>query len=503
MRPSRRSPAPPFRTEGDPALLRDAALIERDSCLGRGGVTVSIAAGQDVQGVPPEIAFALGRSAKEEEQMDLAEILLRRALESPDRQLRARADAHIAHLSYYRGLFVDGLDRATRAADGAFGLARLEALLYASVNATALNRSAHALALAERARQTLRMVKERVLRDDARLRVSRQLAHVYVARGEYVRATAEAESAAAAARRLGSDRGLGISAYIRGYVDWARGDQGATAYLRRAAILWGGTHHAFGRWTQFVWGLALRDAGDASAGRGLQAASRISLPWEEPLFALALGEKAEVPEIAGAPVDELPFREAARGIVFLAKGDAERATQALASAAAEFERCELDHYRRGATLNLAAAHIGQGDRKRALTILRRETPALIEFGLRRWPWWYPPAVVDLANLASMHSIGARHWTMLASSVKKQRPALRSLLVAQGLSSRECEVVERWLEHPEWSRRMLSRALGISEASVRNHLGRVRRKLGVVRERGAEALHRRLLRFQDTGGWRFV
>lgn len=442
-----------------------------------------------------ETAFALGRARKQAEDFVRARRLLAHAAESADRTLRARADAHLAHLDYYDGHFAAGLARARALAAQTRGLARAEAALYASVNAIALNDARLALRLALDAKHVSQRVADPVLRQDVRFRAARQLVHVLVASGDLIGAAAEAAAAEGIARRIGTARLRGYAAYLRGYVRYARGERAALADFAEAASHWGARYRAFGRWSQYLWACALRDHGEVEAARSLRDGSGVDLPWERPLFDIAEGRPPRAPALSGVPADELPFRAAASGVVALLGGDPGRARAHLASATAEFARCGLEHQRRGAALNLVVALEASGRHAEAGRLLAVETAALTRHEVVRWPWWTPPVAARLAELGAARN-GRGYWALLHDSLRRSTVAVAEALRSQELTEREIAVVTTWLEHRDWPRRRVAAALGISEASARNHLNHARRKLLCGTRRGPEALAARLRAVQQ-------
>lgn len=469
----------------------DAIAIERAVCLGNTAAVVqSYAQLVDSPGLSPEVAFALGRAFKEEEQFATSEKLFSWASSTPGSQTAARAEAHLAHLDYYRGNFIRGAERALNIAKTEIGLARAEGALYASVNLIALNRSSEALVRAVEARNSAQRVRDELLRLDVAFRVQRQLVHVYVARGEYRAAQSVAEGASMIARRMDGPRHRGFSAYLHGYVAWARGDASALIHFREADREWGGADRAFGRWLQYLWAMTLRDLGHIAGARNLRAASGVKLSWEEPLFEAAEAREVALPDLQRCPRDELPFRLATRGLLLLLRGLPGPAQDSLANAAAEFERCELHHFRRGAALALAAARIADGATRSAAALLRSESVELERLGVQRWPWWHPEVTQRLATFCLRSGIAPNFWRRFTSP-KAVVPTHEDILRAFELTAREVEVVGTWLQHPTWDRAKLAAHLGIAEASLRNHLNRARRKLGCATQRGARALRARL------------
>src|SRR5207302_1909614 len=152
----------------------------------------------------------------------------------------------------------------------------------------------------------------------------------------------------------------------------ARGDPVALTFFREADRHWGGSSRSFGRWLQYVWAVTLRNLGNISGAHNLRLASGIKVPWEEPLFDLAEGSPVTPPDAVNCPTEDMPFRLAARGVVFYAQGRFDEAAHDLRLAIREFERCEFHHERRGAALGLAAVELAAGELPVAETIVRRE-----------------------------------------------------------------------------------------------------------------------------------
>lgn len=468
----------------------DADGIEREVAEGRSVGLLELA--RDAQwSAPPDIAFSLGRAAEEEQDFEVAERLFERAAESVSGTLRSRAMAHLAHLDYYAGHFAQGLERALRVAEGASGIARLESYLAASVNAIALNRSAASLAHATRARNATQRIRDPIIRADARFRITRQLVHVLVARGQYREAWSEAEAAEQRARGSPIGRLRAVACYLSGYVSQARGDRICLAYYREAAAAWPESSRAFGRWLMYVTALAHRDLGDATLAGVLKQASGIALPWEDPLFERAAGSEPVAKDPEERPLDERPFLLAARGCVALWAGNARAARTDLTSAVIEFERAELHHYRRGASLALAAARLVGGEHRPAAEILAEETPSLVKEEIFRWPWWDRQTTAILGDHARRSSIGVAYWERHFDQRAQAPLTIDQIMRARGLTPQESEVVRTWLATPNLSRAELAGAVHSSEPSVRNHLNRARMKLGCSRERGPEVLRRRI------------
>lgn len=367
-------------------------------------------------------------------------------------------------------------------------LARVEGNLYRSVNAMGLNRSAEALTAAVTATRLTQRVRLAWLRTDLRFRASRQLVHVLVARASYGEALAEAERASAIARRRGSGRQVALAAYLRGLVRLSRGDRSCLVLFAEADRLWGGVHHAFGRWLRYVRAAALRDHGDPRAAAILRLTTPVRLPWEEALFELALG-RAAVPELNDRPPDEIPFLNATAGLVLYIRGDLPGARQALASAMEEFDRCELEHYRRGVALTLAAVAV-QEDHREAARRIEAEMPALMRDRVTRWPWWHQPTANRLAAFCLAKGIAVTYWKDLTREPRTV-DQMGETMRGRDLTEREIQVVSTWAANPEWSRSDVARTLGVSEATVRNLLNRARRKLGISGLRGSAALGARL------------
>lgn len=463
------------------------ALFESLLCAGRSGEVLRRLVAADPRHLDPVTLFAYGRAALEEEDFDRAGSYLERVADVGADQLARRARAHLAYLDYYRGDFERGEERARAARDGATGIALVEASLYLSVNTIALNASRSALESALTAERTAQRIPE-PQRSDLRFRILRQLAHVLVARGAYVTAWAIAERAAVIARRTGSDRHLGLAAYLRGYVKSARGEADALLFFSDADRYWGGTHHAFGRWLRFVWATALRDQGDLAGARRLRAASGIRIPWEDAVF-----DAAENATGVATPVtprrDEFPFFQATAGYLHALRNEIEQAGTSLRSAALEFERLELHHYRRGAVLTLAASLV-KADPREAASLVRAEIAALTSQGIKRWPWWHLTLVRRLARFCIERGLEPAYWRDVMTSFGGKM-ATRDLLRAHDLSERELEAIALWIENPAWSRTDLAHKMGVREATIRNLLNRGRRKLSVDSRRGPMALRARL------------
>ena len=462
--------------------------VEESVCLGKAAQLLEALADSVLADLTPERAFAIGRAAEEEERFELAASLFQRARAGDD-VLRARSAAHLAHLDYYAGRPSKGLRRLEEAASVADPLARAEISLYRSVNLITLNRSRDALEAAITAQNVAQRVRNSTLRRDLRFRVFRQLVHVFVARGEYVAAAAEAEGSYSIARRIGSPSFLALASYLRGFVSAARGDGAAMAHFEVADRSWGGREHAFGRWLAHVWATVLRDRGDPDGANRLRARAGIAVPWEEPLFEIAVGRRPALLDVDHCPADEQPFRLAANGLLLWVAGQPELAERALIDAADEFRRAELRHYERGVNLMLAAA-LSTLEPERAGDILRRETGDVARFDLQRWPWWHPQVVTALSVLASRLDIAPDLWRRRALARRGSLGVAQTLEDA-GLTAREANVVAEWLGRPGMTRAVLAAHLSISEATVRNHLNSARRKLSCGSRRGVEALIERI------------
>ena len=477
---------PKTERDGD-HLVRRAAQIEAELGMGRGAASLAGGLPED-HSLPASLAFAVGRAAEEDEDFVRARRLFELAVRTGDLQLRSRATAHLAHLDYYAGAFAAGLERAVQAIVGSIGIARVEAELYASVNAIALNRSGLSLEHALAANNGLRRISDPLLRRDARFRVARQLVHVLAARGDYAGAWNHAEGARRSAALVRSERQRALSQYLCGYVAFARGDAICLAYFQDAARTYGSEHAPFGRWLEYIWAIALRDFGDPQRACMLWKRSGIELAWEDPLFQLSCGESAALVDPAPRP-DERPFRAAMRGVQLSLSGDFSSAVAILEAAVAEFERCELEHFRRGAALALAATLVRAGEVTRATGILRAETPTLAKSNARCWPWSHPRLTRDLAAAALATQLAPAYWR---SFLSPRPPALPDdVMRARGLTEREISVFVAWLAQPDLTRAGLAAALGVAESSVRNHINSARRKLGCGVARGPIAVERRL------------
>jgi DNA-binding CsgD family transcriptional regulator len=463
-----------------------ALRLERLVVSGRGAELLGSESAGMAETIP-ELAFVLGRAAEYEQDFGRARELYDFAITSADQEVAQRATAHLAYLDYFAGNFHAGVRRASSAATGPGKLGRVEALLSLSVNELALNRSSDALSAALAATHGSQQIRLPFLRLDIRFRASRQLVHVLIARGAYRDASAEAERAHAIARRAGGARELGVAAYLRGLVRTSTGQRSGLAYLREADRLWGGRQRSFGRWVRYVWAAALRDQGDLRAAEELRLTTPVKLGWEEPLFELAGGRIVE-PETAGRPPDEVPFLNATLGLLRLASGDLAEARVRLKLAIGEFELAELDHYRRGASLTLAAVDLQDRPREAAERI-DAEMTALMRFRIMRWPWWHRPASNRLRAFCLTHGVAVPYWRDL---MIMDRPGdLDSALRSRDLTEREMEAVALWVADPDLSRPVLAQKLGVAEATVRTLLNRARRKLGVSARRGPEALRLRL------------
>ena len=483
-RVSRAAAARALHQQAPPAIGAEA--LERLVCAGHSAEVLREAPAPTA--LAPEIAFALGRAAEDEEDFVLARQLFERAEKSLRMDFAQRASAHLAYLAYFDGNFEAGLQRAkslTRAADL---VTRAEAVLYRSVNAMALNRSREALDAALSATRMTARVRLAWLRTDLRFRSSRQLVHVLIARGDYGEASAEADRATALARRQGTNRNLGLASYLRALVRFSRGDRSCLALFAEADRQWGGPHHSFGRWLRYLWAAALRDHGDPHAARVLRLTTPVRLAWEESLFDLAAG-RISLPDLSGRPADELPFLNATAGLVLYVAGDLAAARTALALAMQEFERSELEHYRRGVALTLAAVAT-QEDEREAIARIHAELPGLTLNRLRRWPWWHLPTANRLAKFCLSKGIAVAYWRELAGSPRANEE-LDDTMRGRGLTEREIEVVSTWAAHPELTRSELAGRLRVTEATVRNLLNRARRKLGISAPRGSSALRARL------------
>lgn len=477
---------------------RLASTIERAVCLGSSNLVMLEHA--DLlrrSDLPAALAFSLGRAAEDEQRFVEAQELFERAQRVGDPEIRARAEAHLAYLDYYAGRCEAGLAKARAAARSSHGIAASEAHLYASVNAVALNRALDALAEAHAARNFTVRIRDRDLRQDLRFRIARQLVHVLVQHGDYSSAESEAEAASVIARATGSARHLGLAAYLRGHVCAARGDPLALTFFREADRHWGASSRSFGRWLQYVWATTLRDLGNVAGAHNLRLASGIRVPWEEPLFDLAEGRAPTLPDITNSPADDLPFRQAARGVVFFAQRQLEDAREALGLALREFDRCEFHHERRAVALNLAAVELASGRTEEADRLLRKEVPSLVRQEVRTWPWWYRPAALSLAKRCIEIGLAPSYWRQIVHAVDSSQGVLVDVLHARDLTERQIEIVRAWLAEPDLSRAELGTKLGIGDASVRTHLNIVRRKLGCDGRRGSGAIRDRIAALAGT------
>ena len=166
-------------------------------------------------------------------------------------------------------------------------------------------------------------------------------------------------------------------------------------------------------------------------------------------------------------------------------------------AVATFEAGGLHHYRRGAALGLAATYARLGRMNLARNIVREEVVGLERADLVRWPWWHRVVASTLAQ-TDLGNAAARTFRRCLAQAYPPHSQGNGALGVPELSRREREVIVAWLQHPGIDRPQLARLLGISEASVRNHINRVRRKLGVRARRGPEALRLRLDELRAIG-----
>lgn len=419
-------------------------------------------------------SFVVGRVAQHAGDIERAALLFERAAAGPDKLVAARSLAHLSHVAYFRGDFDLGVRRAldVRALDP---LARAEAALYESANRIALNQGGAAMHAAERALKSARRVASKTLRADLRFRCARQLVHVYVAVGEYARASDEADAAAAASRIFVDHRRRGYVAYLRGFVDASRGHATATAHFAQAEAHWSVGYPGLLGWLRLLWAGLLRDLGDTAVAEIIRPRDRELPAWEGALFALARGDRPSLPDPAKAPADERPFLLAARGVERLAYRDASTAADDLAEAVLDFERSGLRHYRRGAAMMFAFAQAAAGRPALAQDLIRREGGAIVAQDLRRWPWWNMRIVAS--NAPVMRAAGL-DGAVVDQLVEAQNLAINDegLLAAHGLTTREVELVHAWIANSHYSRAQLAAALGIREASVRAHLNSIRRKL---------------------------
>jgi DNA-binding CsgD family transcriptional regulator len=440
--------------------------------------------------------LAEARSALEQEDFASARALFMLLADLPESQESFQARAYLAYLDYYRGDFETGRIRALSVPRDAPRIARAEAALYASVNLIALNRSADAMRYAFLARNLGRRLPLKTERTDLCFRAQRQLVHVLVARGDYTSAFAEARAAHELARDGTDSRRRGLAAYLLGVVEAATGDRGALMHLREADRAWGGSSHAFGKWLKYFSAMTMRDQEEPVAADQLRLASGMALVWEEPLFELALGHHPKTLEIDGCPADETPFRLATNGILALVSNEPRRALNDLAAATDEFLRLQLVHHGRGAAMGLAAAYIVVGDMRSAMGLLAEHLGALQRMRVTRWPWWHPPIVRRILRFAQERGLHPGYCSLIATSMRHIQPDTETILRVRDLTGRETAVVLAWLSEPGATRRELAERLEISEATLRNHLNSVRRKLGCDARRGLDGIRSRLAEATD-------
>lgn len=437
----------------------------------------------------PHMALEAGCRVKEFGDFDMAERILETLRRRVTGEVADRAEAHLAHLDYYRGNFEAGRRRAERLTLSE-GVACAEAHLYLSVNLIALNRSGEALRSAVHAMSFAERIREDRTRAATIFRVARQLVHVYVARGSYAEAREAAEAAARIAQDSGQGESRGVAAYLRGLVLAATGDRLAFAQFRLATeALDPGA--GLGRWLLHVMAGLERNLGRPGEARDLHRASGVSVPWEDPLFRLAEGRECTLPSTTGVPLDELPFRQAAGGVIMFARGDHESSVGPLAMAVEEFARRELVHERRGASLALAAALLSVGDSRRAAELLTEELPALEQHSIQRWSWWHESVPRRLMGFALNARLRPDYWRWLAQTLtsQPQSNAASGVLARAGLTPTEASVVRGWMARPHASRRCLAQDLGMSDATLRNHINRIRDKLSCDQGRGLPAISR--------------
>lgn len=439
--------------------------------------------------------FLDGRAAKEAEDLPRARALLTAVARGALGEMRWRAEAQLAHLDYYDGRYAEGADRARRVLEEAQGVARAEAHLYLSANEIALNNGRQALREAMRALRMLPRVGGDDVRPELRFRIARQLVHVHTARGEYSDAYREATLADRLARLQGAGSGA-VAAYLRGFVRTATGDGHASEDLEEAQRGWPGNGR-FARWVLHVWAIAERQAGEVDAAARLNHASGQRIPWEQPLFDRAVGKTPAAPTIGGASRDEVPFRAAAAGVVAKRAGRVREAIGVLRTSIAGFEQADLGHYRRGASLALASALVAAGDRTAALEILADESSALAAASLLRWPWWSARDAQSLSEVALAAGLAKDYWSWQLASLQAPVANDEASLRAAHLTETEAHVVRVWLSRPALSRRALARELNVSEATLRNHINRIRDKLECGPRRGLPEVRAALGRLRSS------
>ena len=133
----------------------------------------------------------------------------------------------------------------------------------------------------------------------------------------------------------------------------------------------------------------------------------------------------------------------------------------------------------------------------ARNIVRDEVIGLERANLVRWPWWHRMVASTLVH-TDLGNAAARMFQRCLAQPYPPTPQGTGALGVPELSQREREVIVAWLRHPGIDRPRLASLLGISEASVRNHINRVRRKLGIRARRGPEALRLRLDELRAIG-----
>lgn len=444
------------------------------------------------------LAFASACALKEAGDFSGAQHLFELISSDAGDPLANRAKAHLAHLDYYRGSFEDGR-RRTDGLTNADGLARAEAFLYRSVNEIALNRSRDALRSAVHARNLAAHVRDPISRKEIGFRIARQLVHVYIARGAYVEAREEACTAALIARDSGNSEMRAVAAYLLGVAYASTGNETAFSHLSLASEILGDRQSGLRRWLLHVRASHERDFGRVAEARKHQRASAVSVPWEDALFLLAEGSDCTGPSPVDAPADELPFRLAACGVVNLVQGQAGLSVRPLAMAVEEFGRRELVHDRRGAALALAVALLAVGDGRRATELLSDELPGLELHSIQRWPWWHDSIARQLIRFALNARLRPDYWRALAVTLPHADVPLGRALATVGLTAAEQLVVTSWIANGDLDRKRLAARLDISEATLRNHLNRIREKLACDSGRGIRSISRAISLLIESSG----
>jgi hypothetical protein len=429
---------------------------------------------------------------------------LRRLTRDP--LLRARAEIDLISVAYFLnrpGKVAAYLENTERSLAGQ-PLMLAELCVVESALATREDRIADAYREVEFAKDALAAVPPGRGKEIVNEMFHRQRAHLLAQSACYEQATEAAEACASSAARIASDWESARATYTRGFVAWLCGRlEEARGFFEQAEAGLRATASSTWRWTLCCLATVEAELGQPERAQRVAQQTGYATPATLAYLSLRAGEPAAAEKMlthdSGSEEPD-PETRAVSGLIRCHLRDERAGVRELEEAGHSFSSRGLAHYAYGCAIHAAfwRARAGLSQAETVHHVLE----SILKSGGEGFAWYDAEVALWLALHARKRGLAHpnvkrmvdRAKTILALSEEVQDlselEATPAQLKARGLTEREVETVQairRRAGAGRHDRAGLAAELGVTENTLRIHIGRIRDKLEVGRRRGDAAI----------------